>query len=109
MMAWTPSSAAARLAHDPKHSGPARAPRAPTHGTPAPSGRLTPLFRRGRRQSLRGFAISKVLEDNDERVRQFHAAAAEIAPDVPIRIWRSAHAMITAPEIPPLGSSGSAV
>jgi len=39
-------------------------------------------------------AMIYILEDNDERVRQFRAAAADIAPDVPIRIWRSARAMI---------------
>ena len=35
-----------------------------------------------------------ILEDNEDRIRQFHAASAAIAPDMPIRIWRSAHAMI---------------
>ena len=35
-----------------------------------------------------------VLEDNEDRVRQFRAAAAAVAPDVPVRFWRSAHAMI---------------
>jgi hypothetical protein len=35
-----------------------------------------------------------ILEDNDERVRQFHAAAAAVAPGVPVRVWRSAHAMM---------------
>jgi hypothetical protein len=35
-----------------------------------------------------------ILEDNDERIRQFRAAAAAVAPDVPVRFWRSAHAMI---------------
>jgi hypothetical protein len=35
-----------------------------------------------------------ILEDNDERVRQFRAAAAAVAPGVPVRIWRTAHAMM---------------
>lgn len=35
-----------------------------------------------------------ILEDNDERVRQFRAAAAAVAPGVLIRFWRSAPAMI---------------
>jgi hypothetical protein len=35
-----------------------------------------------------------ILEDNDERVRQFLAAAARIAPGVPVRVWRDAHKMI---------------
>jgi hypothetical protein len=35
-----------------------------------------------------------ILEDNDERVRQFQAAAAAIAPDLPVRIWRSARTMM---------------
>jgi hypothetical protein len=35
-----------------------------------------------------------LLEDNEERIRQFQEAAASIAPKVPIRIWRNAHLMI---------------
>ena len=35
-----------------------------------------------------------ILEDNEERVRQFREAATSIAPDVPVRFWRSAHEMI---------------
>ena len=35
-----------------------------------------------------------ILEDNDERVRRFRAAAAAVAPDVPVRVWRSARQMI---------------
>ena len=35
-----------------------------------------------------------ILEDNEERVEQFRTAAAAIAPDLPLRIWRNAHAMI---------------
>src|SRR5688572_18291660 len=35
-----------------------------------------------------------ILEDNDERVRQFRAAAAAVAPGVPVRIWRAAPEMI---------------
>jgi hypothetical protein len=35
-----------------------------------------------------------ILEDNDERVRQFTAASALIAPEIPVRIWRSAHQMM---------------
>ena len=35
-----------------------------------------------------------ILEDNDERIRQFRAAAAAVASDLPVRFWRSAHAMI---------------
>lgn len=39
-------------------------------------------------------AMICILEDNEERVRQFRATAARVAPDMPVRIWRSAHAMI---------------
>jgi hypothetical protein len=35
-----------------------------------------------------------ILEDNDERVQQFRAAAAAVAPDLTVRFWRSAHEMI---------------
>jgi hypothetical protein len=35
-----------------------------------------------------------ILEDNDDRVRRFIATAAAVAPGVPVRVWRSAHAMI---------------
>ena len=35
-----------------------------------------------------------ILEDNDERIQQFRAAAAAVAPDVPVRFWRSAREMI---------------
>ena len=35
-----------------------------------------------------------ILEDNDDRVQQFLATASRIAPDVPVRVWRDAHAMI---------------
>ena len=35
-----------------------------------------------------------ILEDNDDRVRRFLAAAGEVAPGVPVRVWRSARAMI---------------
>ena len=35
-----------------------------------------------------------ILEDNEDRVRRFREAAASIAPDLPVRFWRSAHAMI---------------
>ena len=35
-----------------------------------------------------------ILEDNDDRVRRFTAAAGAVAPGVPVRVWRSAHAMI---------------
>jgi hypothetical protein len=35
-----------------------------------------------------------ILEDNEDRVRRFREAAAAIAPDVPVRFWRSAHEMI---------------
>lgn len=35
-----------------------------------------------------------ILEDNDERVRQFREAVARISPDLPVRFWRDAHAMI---------------
>lgn len=35
-----------------------------------------------------------ILEDNEERVLQFSSVTKEIAPDVPVRFWRSAHAMI---------------
>ena len=35
-----------------------------------------------------------ILEDNEDRIRQFRAAAAAIAPGVPVRFWRSAHTMI---------------
>lgn len=35
-----------------------------------------------------------ILEDNEERVRQFRAAAAIVAPDMAVRIWRSAYAMV---------------
>jgi hypothetical protein len=35
-----------------------------------------------------------ILEDNHERVRQFRAAVAAVAPEVPLRIWRDAPPMI---------------
>lgn len=35
-----------------------------------------------------------ILEDNEQRVMQFREAAAKVAPDVPVRFWRSAHEMI---------------
>jgi hypothetical protein len=34
------------------------------------------------------------LEDNEDRIRQFRRAADAIAPEIPVRFWRSAHAMI---------------
>ena len=36
-----------------------------------------------------------ILEDNDDRVQRFIAAANAVAPGVPVRVWRSAHAMIS--------------
>lgn len=35
-----------------------------------------------------------ILEDNDDRIRQFRDAVATVAPGVPVRFWRSAPAMI---------------
>ena len=35
-----------------------------------------------------------ILEDDDGRVRRFRAAAAEVAPHLPVRVWRSARVMI---------------
>ena len=35
-----------------------------------------------------------ILEDDAERVRQFLAAAAVVAPGMTARVWRDAHAMI---------------
>ena len=35
-----------------------------------------------------------ILEDNEERVRQFRAAVSAIAPHLALRIWRTAPAMI---------------
>ena len=35
-----------------------------------------------------------ILEDKEDRISQFRAAAAAIAPDLAIRIWRSAPSMI---------------
>ena len=35
-----------------------------------------------------------ILEDNDDRTRRFIATAGAIAPGVPVRVWRIAHAMI---------------
>ena len=35
-----------------------------------------------------------ILEDDDERVRQFRSEAARVAPGVPVRVWRDAHKMI---------------
>jgi hypothetical protein len=35
-----------------------------------------------------------ILEDDDDRVRRLIATAHAIAPGVPVRVWRSAHAMI---------------
>lgn len=35
-----------------------------------------------------------ILEDNDDRIGQFRAAAATVAPGVPVKFWRRAHAMI---------------
>jgi hypothetical protein len=35
-----------------------------------------------------------MLEDDEERVRQFRVALAAIAPGLPLRVWRSAHRMI---------------
>ena len=35
-----------------------------------------------------------ILEDNEERIRQFRLAAAAIAPDLPVRLWRNAYEMI---------------
>ncbi len=35
-----------------------------------------------------------ILEDDDDRVRRFLATAGAVAPGVPVRVWRSAHAMI---------------
>ena len=35
-----------------------------------------------------------ILEDNEDRVFQFRAAAAVVAPDLPVRVWRSAREMI---------------
>lgn len=35
-----------------------------------------------------------ILEDNDDRVQKFRAAAAAVAPGVPVRFWRSAPEMM---------------
>ena len=35
-----------------------------------------------------------ILEDDEERVLRFRAAANTVAPNLPVRVWRSAHAMI---------------
>jgi hypothetical protein len=35
-----------------------------------------------------------ILEDNDDRIERFRAAAASVAPHMTVRFWRSAHAMI---------------
>jgi hypothetical protein len=35
-----------------------------------------------------------ILEDNEDRIRQFRVAAGTIAPDLPVRVWRSAPTMI---------------
>src|SRR5215203_3841764 len=35
-----------------------------------------------------------ILEDHDERVRRFEEVAARVAPSLPVRVWRDAHAMI---------------
>lgn len=35
-----------------------------------------------------------ILENDDTRVQQFRTAAAAVAPGVPVRVWRSAHAML---------------
>jgi hypothetical protein len=35
-----------------------------------------------------------ILEDDPKRIEQFHAAAARVAPNVPLRIWCDAHAML---------------
>lgn len=48
-----------------------------------------------------------ILEDNDERVRQFFAAATAIAPDEVVRIWRSAPTMIA--ELPACLPSASLI
>jgi hypothetical protein len=35
-----------------------------------------------------------ILEDDEDRIRRFQAAAAKVAPELPVRFWRNAHAMI---------------
>ena len=35
-----------------------------------------------------------ILEDNEDRISQFKAAASQIAPNIPVRFWRNAHEMI---------------
>lgn len=35
-----------------------------------------------------------ILEDNDDRVGRFRAVAADIAPTLPVQVWRDAHALI---------------
>lgn len=35
-----------------------------------------------------------ILEDDADRVRRFHSAASIITPDLPLRVWRSTHAMV---------------
>jgi hypothetical protein len=42
-----------------------------------------------------------ILEDNDERVRDFESAVALLGTDFRLRLWRDAPTMIT--ECPPIG------
>jgi hypothetical protein len=35
-----------------------------------------------------------MLEDNGERLERFAAVLRDLAPDLPLRVWRDAHAMI---------------
>jgi hypothetical protein len=35
-----------------------------------------------------------ILEDNEDRIRQFLAAADSVAPDLPVRVWRNAPTMM---------------
>ena len=35
-----------------------------------------------------------ILEDDENRIRRFQAALMAIAPQVPVKFWRNAHAMI---------------
>jgi hypothetical protein len=42
---------------------------------------------------LGGPVVIYILEDNLDRIQQFRTTAAVVAPDLPLRIWHSAHAM----------------
>ena len=44
--------------------------------------------------SLTGFPMILILEDRDDRIRQFLEAASRVAPQLPVMVWRSAPAMI---------------